>query len=217
MRWVAHHAKHVLKRNITSLVLAGESAGGNLAAVTAAALREAPAPVPVTAQFLVYPTTGVSHRTRSQEEFSEGFFLTQKALDWFNACYAAPSLNPRYDLHAAGLVGMPPTLLVTAELDPLRDEGRAYAAALIDTGVSVIYQEMKGNIHGCFGMLEAIPSTREDVRLGAYRPTQSNCRRISLSQFGVPPTGSRSAQDPNRLFHQSCMRISHRTQATLPS
>ena len=57
---------------------------------------------------------------------------------------------------------MPPTLLVTAGLDPLRDEGRAYAAALVLAGVNVIYREARGNIHGCFGMAAAIPSSAAD-------------------------------------------------------
>ena len=162
-RWVAENAKAALGRPINALVLAGDSAGANLAAVTAAALRDAPARVPVSAQFLIYPTTGVSRACRSKQDFGQGYFLTQDTLDWFNANYAAPPQNPRYDLHEAGTASMPPTLLVTAGLDPLRDEGRAYAKALIDAGIPVIYQEMKGNIHGCFGMSAAIPSTTKDM------------------------------------------------------
>jgi acetyl esterase len=162
-RWVVNNSKGALNRSITSRVLAGDSAGANLAAVTAAALRDAPAAVPVAAQVLIYPTTGVSGSSRSMQDFAQGFFLTQNAIDWFNANYAAPPRNPRYDLHAAGTVAMPPTLLVTAGLDPLRDEGRAYAAALIEAGVPVCYQEMRGNIHGCFTMAAAIPSTASDM------------------------------------------------------
>ena len=163
VRWVARHAGEVLERDITSLVLAGDSAGGNLAAVTAAALRDAPTSVPVAAQFLIYPTVGVSDAGRSGEAFADGYFLTRKTIDWFNANYAAPPQNSRYDLLAAGPAAMPPTLLVTAGLDPLRDEGRAYAAALVEAGVPVSYQEMAGNIHGCFGMRAAIPSTARDM------------------------------------------------------
>ncbi len=162
-RWVAQNARAAFNRKITSLVLAGDSAGGNLAAVTAAALRDAPASVPVVAQFLIYPTTGVSDPSRSKEDFAEGFFLTRKAMDWFTTGYAAPPHDSRYNLMAAGPAAMPATLLVTAGLDPLRDEGRAYAAALIDVGVPVIYQEVSGNIHGCFGMAAAIPSTTKDM------------------------------------------------------
>ena len=110
-RWVVQNAGRVLNRNITSLVLAGDSAGANLAAVTAAALRDAPASVAVTAQFLIYPTIGVSERSPSKEDFAAGFFLTQKAIDWFNANYAAPPNNPRYDLYAADPVAMPPRFL----------------------------------------------------------------------------------------------------------
>ncbi|MES1200372.1 MAG: alpha/beta hydrolase [Pseudomonadota bacterium] len=162
-RWVARNAGEILRRDVTSLVLAGDSAGGNLAAVTAAALRDAPAPVPVVAQCLIYPTIGVSDPTCSKQEFADGFFLTRKTINWFNANYAAPPKNPRYDLYAADPAAMPPTLLVTAGLDPLRDEGREYATALIEAGVPVIYQEMRGNIHGCFSMNAAIPSTSEDM------------------------------------------------------
>jgi acetyl esterase len=175
-RWVVENARDALNRDVTSLVLAGDSAGGNLAAVTAAALRDAPASVPVAAQFLIYPTAGVSERSRSEEEFAEGYFLTQKSIDWFNANYDAPLQNSRYDLYAAGLGAMPNTLLVTAGLDPLRDEGRAYAAALIEAGVPVIYQEMAGNIHGCFSMSAAIPSTTKDMERAF------NALRLLISQ-----------------------------------
>lgn len=162
-RWLVRHAGAVLDRNVTSLVVAGDSAGANLAAVTAAALRDRPTSVPVVAQCLICPTIGVADATLSKHDFAEGFFLTRKTIDWFNANYAAPAKSPRYDLYAADPVGMPPTLLVTAGLDPLRDEGREYATALIEAGVPVIYQEMKGNIHGCFSMSAAIPSTANDM------------------------------------------------------
>jgi acetyl esterase len=163
-RWVAAHASKVFGRSVTTLVLAGDSSGGNLAAVTARALVEAPAALPVAAQFLIYPTTGDDRTTSSKAEFAEGFFLTQTAIDWFNAQYAAPRNHPRYDLRTFDQAGMPPTVLVTTSLDPLRDEGRAYAGALIASGVPVIFLETKGNIHGSFSMSAAIPSTVEDIR-----------------------------------------------------
>ena len=77
---------------------------------------------------------------------------------------STPQGEPSADLFAAELALAPPTVLVTAELDPLRDEGRRYAGALIEEGVPVIYQEMKGNIHGCFSLLSVIPSTTDDLR-----------------------------------------------------
>lgn len=164
-RWVAEHALSALGREAASLVLAGDSAGANLAAVTAGALTDRPTAIPVAAQFLIYPTTGGDRQTESRARFASLYFLTGPAIDWFNACYAAPASDPRYDLFARGsLEALPPTLLVTAGLDPLRDEGRAYAAALVEAGVAVTFQEAAGTIHGFFGMTAAMPSVAEDVR-----------------------------------------------------
>jgi acetyl esterase len=163
-RWLAEHAEDALDRGIASLVLAGDSAGANLAAVTARALRDAPAAVPVSAQFLAYPCVDSAGGTRSRAEFAEGFLLTSASIDWFFKQYAAPAGDPRFDLLHADPTGMPPTVLVTAGLDPLRDEGRIYAGALIAAGVPVTYREARGNIHGCFSMAAAIPSTAADIR-----------------------------------------------------
>lgn len=162
-RWCAKASGQVLGRDVTGLVLAGDSAGANLAAVTSRALRDTPAAAAVIAQALVYPTTGDDRQTASKSEFNEGYFLTQTAIDWFNENYAALAGDPRYDLLASDLAGLPATLVVTAGLDPLRDEGRAYAAALVEAGVNVIYREARGNIHGCFGMAAAIPSSTADI------------------------------------------------------
>jgi acetyl esterase len=170
-RWVNGAGPAIFNRQPTSLVLAGDSAGANLAAATAAALHRVPAELPVLAQFLIYPTTGDERETGSKIEFTEGYFLSKASIDWFNACYAAPSNDARYNLLTTDISGAPQTLLVTAGLDPLRDEGRAYAAALIEAGVAVVYQEAIGNIHGFFGAAAVIPSSTDDVRkaLGALR------------------------------------------------
>jgi acetyl esterase len=162
-RWIATHASNALGRRINSLVLAGDSAGANLAAVTSKALRDAPAAVAVAAQFLMYPCTATNQETRSRTQYADGLFLTKGAIDWFFGQYSARDGDPRIDLRAFEQAGMPPTVLVTAGLDPLRDEGRDYAAALIRAGVPVIYQEAAGNIHGCFSMTAAIPSTNVDL------------------------------------------------------
>ncbi|WP_417318787.1 alpha/beta hydrolase [Emcibacter sp.] len=162
-RWIATNASNVLGLRLTGLVLAGDSAGGNLAAVTARALTDKPVDTPLIGQFLIYPCVSVVEETRSRQENAEGYYLTRKVLDWFTAQYDAPADDPRFNLFAFDQTGMPPTLLVTAGLDPLRDEGRAYAARLIEAGVPVVYQEAVGNIHGCFSMAAAIPSTKRDV------------------------------------------------------
>lgn len=162
-RWLAQSGGGAFDRTINGLVLAGDSAGANLAAVTTRALVNASADVSVVAQFLIYPTTGHDLPTRSKELFADGFFLTKAGIDWFNACYAAPKADPRYDLFVADLSRMPATLLVTAGLDPLRDAGRAYAAALVEVGVPVVFQEAKGVIHGFFGQSGTLPSVSADV------------------------------------------------------
>ena len=163
-RWVASNSCAAFGREATSLVLAGDSAGANLAAVTARALRDVPASVSVALQFLIYPTTGPAAYTESRRQFARGFFLTDASIAWFEELYAGTADDKRYDLGSFDLSGMPVTLLVTAELDPLRDEGRAYAARLIEAGVQVTFQEASGNIHGCFGLKAAVPSSATDVK-----------------------------------------------------
>lgn len=164
-RWIATNASGVLGIHLTGLILAGDSAGANLAAVTARALLDEPTDTSLIGQLLIYPCVALGQEpaTRSMQDNGDGYYLTRKALDWFTMHYDAPVDDPRFNLLAFDQTGMPPTLLVTAGLDPLRDEGRAYAARLIEAGVPVVYQEATGNIHGCFSMTEAIPSTKKDV------------------------------------------------------
>lgn len=95
-------------------------------------------------------------------EYADGFLLTRGAMDWFMDAYRAEAGNPRaYPLHGEPS-GMPRTVLVTAGLDPLRDQGRRYAAALIEAGVDVSYLEMRGSIHGFINLRAAIPSAQTD-------------------------------------------------------
>ncbi len=163
-RWAAQSAAATFDRTITSLVLAGDSAGANLAAVTAMSLRDEPAAVPVAVQLLMYPCTSSDEATLSRTQFCEHHLLTRDSLAWFYGHYKAPKGDPRGDLFTGELAMMPPTVLITAELDPLRDEGRRYAQSLIGAGVTVSFHEVAGNIHGCFSLLEAIPSTGLDLR-----------------------------------------------------
>ena len=165
-RWICDHAKEYLDRDVTAIILAGDSAGANLAAITARALRDSPAPIPVIGQMLMYPCTAVETATASKAEFAKGFFLTTGGMKWFFDHYAPQPGDPRVDLHAFDQAGMPPTVLITAGLDPLRDEGRTYAAALVQAGVPTIYQEAKGNIHGCFSMCSVLPSAAKDLARG---------------------------------------------------
>jgi acetyl esterase len=161
-RWVAGSPSE-LGRTVTSLILCGDSAGGNLAIVTAMALRDAPAKVPVIAQLPFYPATDSSRTYPSYDAFSEGFLLTRDSMDWFMASYEAEHEHIRASPLLGDLAGMPPAVVVTASLDPIRDQGRAYAAALAQAGVPVVFREAKGNVHGFITLRQATPSSVGDV------------------------------------------------------
>ena len=161
-RWIAT-SPAALERHVTSLVLAGDSAGGNLTIVTAMALRDLPAAVPVVAQFAIYPATDTTRPYPSYKAFAEGYLLTRDSMRWFEAAYRAEGSHVRASPLIGDLAGMPPALVLTASLDPIRDQGRAYAAALAEAGVSVAFREAEGNIHGFVNMRKAIPSSVEDV------------------------------------------------------
>ncbi|MFZ8315917.1 alpha/beta hydrolase fold domain-containing protein, partial [Staphylococcus aureus] len=79
-------------------------------------------------------------------QFAEGYLLTRDSMDWFNAAYQAEAEHIRASPLKGDLTGMPPAVVVTASLDPIRDQGRAYAAALARAGVAVVYREAVGNI-----------------------------------------------------------------------
>ena len=161
-RWAAGSPAE-LGRSVTALVPCGDSAGGTLTITTALALRDAPAAVPVIAQLPFYPATDATRDYPSYADFAEGYLLTRASMEWFNAAYAADRAHPRGSPMAASLAGLPPALVVTASLDPLRDEGRAYAAVLVEAGVATVYREAVGNVHGFINLRQAIPSSRGDV------------------------------------------------------
>jgi acetyl esterase len=161
-RWVAGSPAE-LGRHVTGLVLCGDSAGGNLAIVTALALRDAPAAVPVLVQAPIYPAADMAGDYPSFSEFANGYLLTRDGMIWFADAYAADIEHQRGSPLRADLAGLPPAVIVTASLDPIRDQGRAYAAALIRAGVPVVFREARGSIHGFITLRQAIPSARGDV------------------------------------------------------
>jgi len=149
---------------VSGLVPCGDSAGGNFAIIVSLALRDTPAAVPVLAQFPIYPAANPGKGYPSFEDFAEGYLLTKPGMDWFEECYAADTKDWRYDPMVKSQAGMPPTLVITASLDPIRDQGRAYAAACIEAGVPTVFHEASGNIHGFMNLRKAIPSSNEDLR-----------------------------------------------------
>lgn len=162
-RWVAG-SPEALGRDVTGLVLAGDSAGGNFTIIASLALRDEPAQVPVLAQWLIYPAADPTEGYPSLTDFAEGYLLTREGMRWFDRCYCADTRDWRYSPLLKSQAGMPPTLVVTASLDPIRDQGRAYAAACIRAGVPTIFREAHGNIHGFINLRKAIPSSEEDIR-----------------------------------------------------
>jgi acetyl esterase len=156
-RWIAGNIP------CTGLILSGDSAGGNLTVVTAMALRDVPAAVPVIAQNPIYPFVSLSDDWHSMRSFSQGYLLTSEGMAWFGDAYAS---DPE-DLRAAPLShdhsGLPPTVVMTASLDPLRDQGIAYVNALEAAGVHVRHVEADGNIHGFINLRKIIPSAQVDV------------------------------------------------------
>jgi acetyl esterase len=128
-------------------VVGGDSAGGNLAAGVARGTD---------AQLLLYPVTDMSTERPSVAENAEGYFLTRDDMEWFNRHYLGGDESLASDVRASpalgDLSGLPPALIYTAEYDPLRDDGDAYAEALSAAGVKVVHRRFDGLIHGFFAL-----------------------------------------------------------------
>ena len=161
-RWLVDHGTEI-GREATGLILAGDSAGANLAIVTAIGLRDKAAAVPVVAQALFYPVTEPIRDEGSAHEFATGYMLTRTGMAWFEELYGAAGGDYRHEPLSVSQAGMPPTLVMTASLDPLRDQGRRYAAACADAGVETHYLEAAGTIHGFATMRRFMPSGQADV------------------------------------------------------
>jgi acetyl esterase len=152
--WAVANAKS-LGADPARVAVGGDSAGGNLTAVVAQLARHRGGPA-LRFQLLVYPATDANTDTPSYHENATGYFLELEGMRWFYDHYlpARPDrTDPRASpLRTADLRGLPPALVITAEFDPLRDEGEAYAARLREAGVPVTLTRYHGMIHGFFGM-----------------------------------------------------------------
>jgi acetyl esterase len=155
--------------------VAGDSAGGNLAAAVAIACHDAG--IDLAAQLLVYPVTDVAGsfadanenaRFPSRAENAEGYFLSRAVMQWFAGHYLSDATEGTdwrvSPLRAKTLAGLAPAVVCTAWFDPLRDEGKAYADALASAGVVTKYHDGQGLIHGYFGLGEASETARREAQ-----------------------------------------------------
>lgn len=168
-RWVRRHAPRY-GVDPGRIAVGGDSAGGNLAAVTSQQLRARSEPTP-SAQLLLYPSTDFRMQTRSMQVFAKGYVLERTNVDWYRDHYLggqSATLDPRASpLLASDFSNLPATVVVTAGFDVLRDEGEAYADALRQAGVSVEYRCARDQIHGFANMAGAVPSARRALKEAA--------------------------------------------------
>ena len=152
----------------TRVAVGGDSAGGNLAAVTAIDVARSLAPPPV-AQLLIYPAVDFVEVSESMKLFANGFFLTADLMQWFGDQYAGSADDSHVDrgqwrispINTDDLSGVAPALVITAGFDPLRDEGEAYARRLNEAGVPVVQRRFPELVHGFMQMGGASVAARD--------------------------------------------------------
>ncbi|WP_330633018.1 alpha/beta hydrolase [Halocatena halophila] len=165
LQWAATHAES-LGGDPETLVVAGDSAGGNLAAACSLLSIDRDGP-PIDRQLLLYPpvASGVADPHESYDENGDGYFLERADMEWFSAAYIQDPIQARNEylspLLARDLSGLPAATVVTAGFDPLRDEGIAYANRLAGAGVSVSHRHYPAMIHGFVSMFGMV-ATAED-------------------------------------------------------
>jgi acetyl esterase len=171
--WVLEHADEV-GGDATRIAIGGDSAGGNLAAVVALDARDRGLPQPKL-QLLVYPVTDYEFDSAAMIDNAKGYFLEAEGMRWFWEHYARTASDyddPRFSpLRATDLSGLARAVVITAEFDPLRDQGEAYGQRLRDANVPTEVVRADGLIHGFFGMHEFMPPGRDawDVSVAALR------------------------------------------------
>jgi len=149
VRWVAENATD-LRIDPARIAVGGSSAGGNLAAAAALVARDRGGPK-IAFQLLTVPVTELSSRAGSHREFSEGYGLTAADMEWFGRHYVrteADADEPYASVLRADLHDLPPAFVITAECDPLRDDGEAYAERLRKLGIRSSYKRYPGMFHG---------------------------------------------------------------------
>ena len=177
VEWAVAHAREI-GGDATRIAVAGDSAGGNLAAVVCQLAKQRGKPR-IAYQALLYPTVDLRDPVDdpaypSRHQFGGGdFFLSMRDMEWFRSLYvtdpARESSDARLSPIAGDVAGLPPALVLTAECDPLRDEGKAYADRLAAAGVPVEYRCYEGTIHAFMSFAGAIPLGLEALSFVASR------------------------------------------------
>ena len=168
VEWVAQHGTQI-GVDKTRLGVVGDSAGGNIAAAVSLMARDRGGPK-LKVQLLAYPAVDATMANTTIKEFTDGPFLTEAAMIWFWDHYlgdtgrTAPYVSP---LFADSLEDLPPALIITAEADPLRGEGEAYAGALKAAGNEVVAQRCAGMFHAFLGMAAALPEGMQAIHAQA--------------------------------------------------
>jgi acetyl esterase len=161
-RWVAENAAE-LRIDPARIAVGGASAGGNLAAAVALVARERGGPK-IAFQLLTVPVAELSARAPSYQEFAEGYGLSRADMEWFGMHYvrtAADADEPYASVLRADLHGMPPAFVITAECDPLRDDGEAYAEKLRKLGIAARFKRYPGMFHGFMSFPGVLPEAAE--------------------------------------------------------
>jgi cation diffusion facilitator CzcD-associated flavoprotein CzcO/acetyl esterase/lipase len=156
-RWVAEHASELGGTSGTPVLVAGWSAGANIAAVTCQLARDRGGPQ-ISGQLLICPVTDCRFDRPSYNENASGYFLTRSLMYWFWDLYCSPAdrSDPRVSPLRGILTNLPPAYIVTCEFDPLRDEGVAYAEAMTAAGVPVEQLQARGHFHSSFTMVDVV-------------------------------------------------------------
>lgn len=169
-KWVAEHGREI-KVDGKRLAVAGNSVGGNMAAVVALMAKEKGGPA-LRSEVLLWPVTDANFETASYNQFANGYFLTKNMMKWFWDSYTTDAAK-RKEITAsplnatpAQLAGLPPTLIQTAEKDVLRDEGEEYGRKLQAAGVAVTTVRYDGMIHdfGLLNVLAKVPAVQTAMR-----------------------------------------------------
>ncbi len=172
-----HQHSEALGIDKNKIIVAGDSAGGNLAACASHHFKQHPT-IRIAAQVLVYPWLDGRIANASIEKYKTGYLLTKEAMLWFQQKYTPkpedkcnPEVSP---IHHTNFIGLPPAFVITAEYDPLKDEGMEYASKLKEAGCQVLYKDYKALVHGFFN----IPKVSDDA-MQCYYDVQAFLKKLA--------------------------------------